>query len=166
MFIEIDKVKYTCRAEYSTTQKGQPLIRIISADAPVAHDGFTLWNDDESKSGDKSAFRYLYRQDGSVKEYTAEPETIVPAEGYVSGVPENPIAKQFQSVNARITAITPYTQSKKAYYGEIEKVFYGVPSGELSVFFDNEYTTERIEDRLYVRFERLSETKDITIMVQ
>ena len=77
-----------------------------------------------------------------------------------------PITVKTDETSNRVDEITPYKETKVAYYGEKEKVFYGVPSGELSVFFDNEYTTERIEDRLYVRFERLNETKDITIMVQ
>ena len=66
-----------------------------------------------------------------------------------------------------ITEITPYEQSKKAYYGEIEKVFYGVPSGNLSVFYDGEYSVNRIEDRVIIKFPaRLTETKDITIQIQ
>ena len=166
MFIEIDKVKYVCRAEYSTTQKGKPLLRIISSDAPVAENGFVLWNDDESKSGDKSDYKYLYRQDGIVKEYTTEPEEIIPAQGYTTGVPENPIAKALSNLNNRITEITPYIDTKKAYYGENEKVFYGVPSGVLTVNMDGEYTVERVEDRVFVRFERLEEMKDITITVE
>ena len=166
MKIKIGKKKYPCVAEYSATQAGNTLIRIISETAPVAEDGFILYTDDESKEIDKSDFTYLYQQYGTVKEDTNREEERSPASGNVSGVPTNPITQAFRNVNARITAITPYTDSKKAYYGEIEKVFYGVPKGELSVFFDNEYTVERIEDRLYVRFERLNETKDITIMVQ
>lgn len=166
MFIEIDKVKYTCRAEYSTTQMGRPLLRIVSSDAPVATNGFVLWNDDESKSGDKSDYKYLYREDGNVKEYTTEPEEIIPAQGYTTGVPVNPIARQFSAINKKIADITPYEQSKTAYFGEVEKVFYGVPNGLLTVHMDGEYTVERIEDRVYVRFERLDGTKEITITVQ
>ena len=166
MFIEIDKVKYTCRAEYSTTQMGRPLLRIVSSDAPVATNGFVLWNDDESKSGDKSDYKYLYREDGNVKEYTTEPEEIIPASGFISGVPENPITVALSNLNRRVTEITPYIATKKAYFGENEKVFYGVPNGVLTVHMDGEYTVERIEDRVYVRFERLAETKEITITVQ
>ena len=166
MIIKIGRKKYPCEVESCKTQKGKDVVRIISEEAPLAENGFTLYTDDESISFDRSTYKYLYRTDGYVREYTEEAEEIIPAQGYKTGVPENPIARALSNLNNRVTEITPYTQSKKAYYGEIEKVFYGVPSGEMTVFFDNEYTTERIEDRVYVRFERLSETKDITIMVQ
>ena len=163
MYIDVNGTRYPCEAEVSTTQMGRPLVRIIS-NAPLAEDGFKLITD--SKEIDKSDYKYLYNSYGTVKEYTNAPEEIIPAQGYKTGVPKNPITQALSNLNNRVTDITPYTQSKKAYYGEIEKVFYGVPSGDMSVFFDNEYTTERIEDRVYVRFERLTETKDITIMVQ
>lgn len=67
-------------------------------------------------------------------------------------------------------AATPYTETKVGYFGEIEKVFYGVPSGNVSVFFDNytgEYEKSRIEDRLTIRFpERLTDMTNINISVQ
>ena len=165
MFIQIGNTKYECKATTFTTQSGQEAVRVVS-DAPVATNGFLLLNSKEELIADRSDFKHLYREDGTIKEYTSVVDQIVPAEGSTDPVPKNPITQALSNLNNRVTDITPYTQSKKAYYGEIEKVFYGVPSGEMSVFFDNEYTTERIEDRVYVRFERLSETKDITIMVQ
>ena len=166
MFIEIDKVKYVCNAETCTSQKGNPVVRVISADAPVATNGFILYTDDEEMSFDRSDYKYLYRIEGDTKEYTTEAEEVVPTESYKTGIPTNPIAQQFANVNRRITAITPYEQSKKAYFGEIEKVFYGVPKGVLSVHMDGEYSVERIEDMVRIKFERLEETKDITIVVQ
>ena len=166
MLIEIDNVKYTCKAESSTTQAGKPVTRIISDDAPVATNGFKLYLDDGGMEFDRSDYTYLYREEGNVKEYTQEPEQIIPTESFKTGTPESAIDRRFDAVNARITEVTPYTDSKKAYYGEVEKVFYGVPNGNLSVFFDGEYTVERVEDRVYVKFARLTETKDITVMVQ
>lgn len=72
--------------------------------------------------------------------------------------------------NIRVDGITPYTETKKAYYAEIEKVFYGVPLGNVSVFFDNyvgEYKMERISDRLIITFpERLKDMTNITIKVE
>jgi len=166
MIIKIGKKKYPCKAEYSKTQMGNTLIRIISETAPVATNGFTLYSDDESVEIDKSDYTFLYQQYGTVNEYTNVEEERVPASGYISGVPVNPIAKALSNLNNRITAITPYEQSKTAYYGEVEKVFYGVPNGVLTVHMDGEYTVERIEDRVYVRFERLDGTKEITIIVE
>lgn len=173
MFIEIDKVRYVCNAETCTSQKGNPVVRIISSDAPVATGGFILYTDDEQMSFDRSDYKYLYREEGNVKEYTTEPEEIIPAQGYTTGVPISPISRQLTAMGRKITSldnevkdITPYEQSKTAYFGEVEKVFYGVPNGLLTVHMDGEYTVERIEDRVYVRFERLDGTKEITIMVQ
>ena len=164
VYIQIGSQRYPCEIGVFHTQIGTKAVRIKS-DAPVAINGFKLFNDD-IEIADMSDYTHLYREDGSIKEYTQTADQIIPAESSTDPVPKNPITQALSNLNNRVTDITPYTQSKKAYYGEIEKVFYGVPSGDMSVFFDNEYTTERIEDRVYVRFERLTETKDITIMVQ
>jgi len=163
IYIEIEETKYPCQIETFHTQKGQQAIRVLG-DAPLAH-GFKLYADDVLLE-DYSDFTYPYRVSETLKEYTQNEEEIIPASGYSSGIPENPIDKRFNAVNQRITDITPYEQTKKAYFGEIEKVFYGVPNGVMSVLMDGEFTTQKIEDRVYVRFERLTETKDITIMVQ
>ena len=165
VYIQIGKKKYPCEIQVFHTQIGSNAIRVISETAPVADAGFKLFNDD-TEIADMSNYTHLLREDGDVKEYTQEAEEIIYAEGYVSGVPTNPIAQQFANVNRRITAITPYESTKKAYFGEIEKVFYGVPKGVLSVHMDGEYSVERIEDMVRIKFERLEETKDITIVVQ
>lgn len=68
-----------------------------------------------------------------------------------------------------VKAITPYTETKGAYFGETEKVFYDVPTGNMSVFFTNyngDYSTSRINDRVTISFDALNEATDITIMVQ
>lgn len=166
MIIKIGRKKYSCQVETTTTQKGLPVVRIISDEAPTAENGFKLYTDDESVEFDRTDYKFLYREQGNIREYTTEAEEIVSAEGYISGVPADPIQKQFAAVNNRITSITPYKQEKKAYFGEVEKVFYGVPNGIMTVQMDNEFTVQRIEDRVYVRFERLEEAKDITLIVQ
>ena len=70
----------------------------------------------------------------------------------------------------KVVAITPYTETKTAYYGETLKTFYDVPQGNVAIFFDNfngEYTFEREEDRLYITFkEPLTEQTNITISIQ
>jgi len=69
----------------------------------------------------------------------------------------------------RIEAITPYTDTKTAYYGETEKVFYNVPQGNITVFWDNyngDYSVQRIEDRVTVSFDTLENDTNITIIVQ
>ena len=166
-YIEIDGEKYECEVDSFHTQLGSQAIRIKGA--PLAENGFKLYNDDDLIA-DMSEYTYLYREDGTIKEYTKTAEEIIPAIGYVSGIPESPIQRQFDSVNRRIADITPYEQTKTAYHGEIEKLFYGVPQGCATVFFDNysgEYSAERIEDRLIVRFgQRLTDKTTVSIIVQ
>jgi hypothetical protein len=60
----------------------------------------------------------------------------------------------------------PYTETKTAYYGESEKVFYNVPQGNITVFFDNDYSVSRLDGTVTIRFEAVTENKDITIMIQ
>ena len=68
-----------------------------------------------------------------------------------------------------ISELTPYTETKTAYYGETEKVFYDVPTGNMSIFFTNyngDYSTSRVNDRVTISFDALTEQTDITIMIQ
>lgn len=70
---------------------------------------------------------------------------------------------------ASVDNITPYRETKKGYVGEVEKVFYDAPDGNLSVFFDNyngPYATDRVSNRLTVSFDALTEATDITISIQ
>lgn len=80
-----------------------------------------------------------------------------------------PIVGKVDSTANQVDAITPYTETKTAYFGETEKVFYGVPSGNMSVFFTNyngDYSTSRVNDRVTISFDALNEQTDITIMIQ
>ena len=168
MYIQIGNTKYECKATTFTTQSGKEAVRVVS-DAPVATNGFLLLNSKEELIADRSDFTHLYREDGNVKEYTATIDTIVEAEGYNSPVPKNPITQALSNLNNRVTDITPYKQSKKGYYGDKEKNFYGVPNGVVSVFFENydgEYTVRRNNDVLTVAFPVLEKETNITIMVQ
>lgn len=167
MYIEIDGNQYPCEVKTGITQLGNTVIRVISDDAPVAEDGFILISGD--KEFDRSSFKYLYRADGNVKEYTEVEEEIIPASGYVSGIPDNPLARQLSAMNQRIADLTPYKETKTAYYGEKEKNFYGVPNGNVSVFFDKyngEYEVSRNNDILTVAFPSLRAETNVTIMVQ
>lgn len=71
-------------------------------------------------------------------------------------------------VRQNIAEVTPYTKSLRAYYRETEKVFYNVPDGNVTVFFDNysgAYSVKRIEDRLIVSFDALDQETKITISI-
>ena len=67
-----------------------------------------------------------------------------------------------------IKTLTPYTETKVGYYGETEKVFYDVPSGNTTVFFDNytgSYSVSRLSNQLAIHFDALTEQTNITISV-
>lgn len=82
----------------------------------------------------------------------------------------NDIASRLDAyTNARVDEITPYKATQTAYYGESEKVFYNVPNGNISVFFNNyngNYKINRISDRVLVTFDTLKDYTNIKIMVQ
>lgn len=72
-----------------------------------------------------------------------------------------------REINEQLSKI-PYTDTKKAYYNESEKTFYHVPSGNVSVNFDNyfdNYNVTKICDRVIVSFERLTQETNVTITV-
>ena len=66
-------------------------------------------------------------------------------------------------------ALTPYTDIKTAYFNEKEKTFYNVPSGNVTVLFDNyngNYSVSRVADRVTVSFDTLTEQTNITISIK
>lgn len=171
LYMKIGDVKYPVETQSFTSQFGNNAIRVISEDAPVAENGFLIVDENDKVITDRSDYIYLLRETEGYKDYTAVPEEVVPVECFSMGdVPINPVQRQINSLNSRVNAITPYEASKTAYYGEIEKVFYGVPDGNISVYFSNNpvaYDIIRVEDRVTIRFtSRLTDNTDITIMVQ
>lgn len=80
-----------------------------------------------------------------------------------------PIVEKVDETSNKVDAITPYTETKTAYYNEKEKTFYNVPQGNVLVQFSNyqgSYSVNRISDRLIVTFDQLTENTDITISIQ
>jgi len=155
-----------------TTQNGQTAVRVIG-DVPTAENGFYIVDDEDKIIGDMTEYTYLYREDDVCKEYTKVAEEIIPTESFASGdIPVTPydvLSRRISAVNNRVTQITPYEQTKTAYFGEIEKVFYGVPDGVLTVSFDKydgEYSIDRTEDRVTISFPRLEDATSISIVVQ
>lgn len=68
-----------------------------------------------------------------------------------------------------VANLTPYEETKKAYFGEHEKTFYNVPEGNVLVFFDNyngTYSIERVGNRLTVSFDTLEHETNVTISIQ
>lgn len=67
-----------------------------------------------------------------------------------------------------VANITPYIETKKAYYGYDALPFYNVPDGNVQVIFSNyngEYAFKRVGHGLLVTFEKLTEPTDVTISI-
>lgn len=72
-------------------------------------------------------------------------------------------------VRQSVSEVTPYTETKTAYFNESEKTFYKVPTGNITVLFDNyngEYTVSKVVDRVTVKFDKLKDKTNITIEVK
>lgn len=81
----------------------------------------------------------------------------------------NSLTDSVSNLSAQMEELTPYTETKKAYYGEKEKTFYDVPEGNVSVYFDNyngNYSINRIEDRVTVSFDALENETNVTISIR
>lgn len=79
-----------------------------------------------------------------------------------------PVTAKVDDTANKVEVITPYTETKTAYFNESEKTFYGVPQGNVTVMFDNyngDYSVSRVTDRLTVSFDTLSEQTNITISI-
>jgi hypothetical protein len=169
MYIKIngEETRYNDSLEPFTTQHGYEAVRFKGDDIPETDKGFKVYGDDDTEIFDLSRYTHPYGKN----EFCVEADSIEPIEpAEYKPLPPNPLDVKLANMNRRISAITPYEQTKTAYFGEVEKVFYGVPQGNTTVFFDKyegAYEISRIEDRLTVSFpERLQDMTNITIMVQ
>ena len=151
-----------------TTQHGHNAIRFIGEEIPETNTGFMLYNDNDEIIASYATYTHLYRPN----EYSvAEDEIVYPQ---WTNAPIQPssidiLNKRINKLSNRVDDITPYEETKKAYYGEIETTFYNVPQGNVSIFFSNykgDYDVNRISDRIVVTFSnRLEESTEITIMI-
>ena len=169
MFVRIngEETRYKESLQTFTTQHGHEAIRFVGDPIPETNKGFKAYDSTDREVADLSKYTYPY----GPNEYTTVADELEPVEpGTSKPLPESPLDVRLDQMNRRISAITPYEQTKTAYFGEVEKVFYGVPQGNTTVFFDKyegAYEISRIEDRLTVSFpERLQDMTNITIMVQ
>jgi hypothetical protein len=163
-----DDVHYNVSISPFTTQHGYDAIRFIGEDIPETDKGFKLYNDKDEVISDFSDYKYQYRPN----EYSTEYDEIIYPKGSDTPLPPSAIDRvnsRVSQIDSKVNAITPYEETKKAFYGEIEKVFYNVPEGNTTIFFDNydgEYEVSRIENRLTVTFaDRLKDMTNITVMV-
>lgn len=172
IYVEIDGEKYPCEIDYFHTQLGSKALRIKSVDAPVAENGFKIYNE-ENLVADNSDFIHLYREDGNIKEYTKDAEDIIEAEGYISDIPVNSIQRQLSAINNRINEITPYTMSKEAGIQDRECFFEGqYKDGVISatvITSRGDYipcTIEKSADNITVKFEELTDVATVTVSIQ
>ena len=70
-----------------------------------------------------------------------------------------------EALQEQIDSITPYTNTKTAYIGDTEVVFYTENKGNITVYFDKPYTMEKLSDRIILHFDELDEVADITISI-
>lgn len=85
------------------------------------------------------------------------------------GVNLTPTVEKADDTSNRVDALTPYTETKTAYYNENNKTFYNVPKGNVSVLFDNyngSYSVSRTVDRVTVSFDTLTDATNVTISVK
>ena len=79
------------------------------------------------------------------------------------------LTEDYETIQAVAASNSPYVETKKAYYGETEKVFYDVPIGNVTVFiggYNGSFAANRVENRLIVSFDTLEEETDVTITIQ
>lgn len=171
MYLKIigGRKKYYVTLHPFTSQHGHDAVRFVGDEVPQTDKGFMYYDDDDKEVCDLSAYVYQYRPN----EYTTEEDVIVPAGP--NNTPVQPsdldlMGRRISALAGSVSAITPYTDTKKAFYGEKEKVFYGVPRGNASVFFDNYeggYEISRIDDKLIVSFKEMAEdVTNVSIMIQ
>lgn len=84
------------------------------------------------------------------------------------GINNTGTVSKVDDTSNRVDAITPYTDTKTAYYGDTSVTFYDAPQGNVTVFidgFNGGCTTEYIGDRLYVYFERPIDVAQVTVNI-
>lgn len=173
LYVEIDGNTYSCEYQDGRTQSGKKAVRIISENAPVATNGLKLF-EGNNQIADFSDYKNLYREEGTVKEYTKEAEEIVPVECLSMGdVPSSSIQRQINSLNSRVNAITPYVESKTVGIQDSECVFTGIrKDGTLTAYVKTdkgEYlpcTVERADSRVRISFDKLDTVATVTISIQ
>ena len=75
------------------------------------------------------------------------------------------IIEAVDGLGKEVDAITPYTETKTAYIGDTEVVFFPPFIGNVTVYFDKPYTMEKLSDRIIISFDELEEVTEITISI-
>ena len=77
------------------------------------------------------------------------------------------LIEHIDQLGKQTEAVTPWTSTKTAYIDDTECIFEGVPTGNMSVYVGgvNHTLFERDGDRVTVKFEPLTEVKEVTISI-
>ena len=78
-----------------------------------------------------------------------------------------PVTAKTDDTASKVVEITPWTASKTAYIDDTKITFTNVPQGNVNAFVGgvNYANFERLDDRIIVKFEPLTEAKEVTINV-
>lgn len=78
-----------------------------------------------------------------------------------------PVTAKTDDTASKVVEITPWTASKMAYIDDTSVSFGNVPQGNVNAFVGgvNYANFERLDDRIIVKFESLTEAKEVTINV-
>lgn len=121
--------------------------------------------------------RYVKSKEGVYIEATEEEATHVAVQGVAyplsevaitqvdSGVVAFNQSNEISATNNSIDALTPYTETKTAYIGDKEMLFYDVPDGNVTVFYDKPYELKRFSNRIELSFDPIEDITDITISI-
>ena len=149
------------------TQHGNRAVTVVG-DMPQTDQGFKIYDDDDKVYSDFSDYTYFYGDNS----YTTEEEEIEEAECSFDPLPETAfdrLSDDVGRINTKVNELTPYEETKTAYYNEKEKVFYNVPNGNMNIYFDNydgEYEVKRYENRVVIEFPIMKVRTNITLVVQ
>ena len=79
------------------------------------------------------------------------------------------IVSDIDDTSNKVAQITPFTDTKTAYYGDTSVTFYDAPQGNVSVFIDGYgggYSVSRESSRLIVSFDALDKQTTVSISIQ
>ena len=69
------------------------------------------------------------------------------------------------NTSAQVNIITPTTLTATAYIDDTEVIFTDVPYGNITVYFDHQYTITREGNNVIISFDPLEEVTTITISI-
>lgn len=175
MYVKIngsDEKYYDIQITFFTTDKGNSGI-IVIGDIPHTDKGFKVYEDNDELNNDLSSYIYQYGMWDN--EYTNVEEVVDYGESVDNPLPPSPydrLSKRISTLNNQVNAITPYTETKKVYIGDVECVFDNVyKEGNINAYLviDGEQKPCEIttyENYILVTFDEAENTGTVTISIQ